>query len=187
MPALITALRICSWSPQEGASNAPGSATPTPMNISAKSSIRVFRESPDIAACFPKNSYLRTLKSMTAHLARHGRVNHTSTLFRPTLQRCVHRLEALTRGVKQATACETDQQAREGIGPAAHRVGLDDDPQSTRRLRSDRVPECCRRGAGHENTGLPASGQRLLESSVLSDSVREWRWRVRCLGRGRSE
>jgi hypothetical protein len=66
MPALITALRICPWSPEERASNAPGSITPTTMNISAKSSIRVFRDSPDIAACFPKSCYLRTLKSMTA-------------------------------------------------------------------------------------------------------------------------
>jgi NADPH:quinone reductase-like Zn-dependent oxidoreductase len=35
-----------------------------------------------------------------AHLARHGRVNHASALFRPTLQRAAHRLEALTCGVE---------------------------------------------------------------------------------------
>ena len=116
MPALITALRICPWSPEERASNAPGSITPTTMNISAKSSIRVFRDSPDIAACFPKSCYLRTLKSMTAHLTPHGRVNHTSAFFRPTLQRSVHRLEALTRGVEQATAHKADQQAGEALG-----------------------------------------------------------------------
>jgi hypothetical protein len=88
------------------------------MNISAKSSIRVLRESLDIAACFPKSSYLRTLKSRTAHLARHWRVNYTSAFFRPTLQRSVHRLEALTRGVEQATVHKVDQQAGRRPGGA---------------------------------------------------------------------
>ena len=95
--------------------NAPGSIRPTTMNISAKNSIRVLRDSPDIAACFPKSSYRRTL-TMAAHLARHGCVNHTSAPFRPTLQRSVHRLEALTRGVEQAAAHKADQQAGEALG-----------------------------------------------------------------------
>jgi hypothetical protein len=96
-------------------SNAPGSIRPTTMNISAKNSIRVLRDSPDIAACFPKSSYRRTL-TMAAHLARHRRVNHTSALFGPTLQRFVQRLEALTCGVEQTTAHKADQQAGEALG-----------------------------------------------------------------------
>jgi hypothetical protein len=34
----------------------------------------------------------------------------------PTLQRSVHRLEALTRGVEQAAAHKADQQAGEALG-----------------------------------------------------------------------
>ena len=51
-----------------------------------------------------------------ARLERHGRVSHASALFRPTLQRSVHRLETLTRSVEEATAHKADQQAGEALG-----------------------------------------------------------------------
>jgi hypothetical protein len=103
---------------------------------------------------------------MTAHLARHGPVNHTSNLFRPTLQRSVHRLEALTRGVKQATAHKADQQAGEALGVVQAATGVDNSSswnacsQSNRPGTSRRPRQRSSRGVAVSTTARNVIGRR---------------------------